>query len=102
MPKYGAKIQVALFVIPTLAGLWGALALDLYGPFGLMIFTFGALGFGFILGAKIGLAERTGECISWGTAGMNSREKVFYFLGYGMIAFYLGFSLYLSLLPSAA
>lgn len=97
--KHEAKYQLAPFLGPVVLGLWAGIFLPVFGPFGLMVISFAAIGFGFLLYAKLSEKKRTKKLISWGSGAMIFREKTSYFIGCLMSFSCFVLSVYLSLYP---
>lgn len=97
--KHEAKYQLAVFIGPGLLALWGGFFLPHFGTLGAIAVSIAAIGFGFILKAKLSEKRRTQKLLGWGSSEMTTKEKASYFVGYALILFYFVLSIYLSLNP---
>lgn len=94
-----AKYQLVFFIGPAILGAWAGLWLPIFGLFGLLAVSIAAIGFGFLLSAKLSEKKRTKTLVSWGSKGMNFKEKTSYFIGFIMILSYFVLSIILALHP---
>lgn len=85
MNQKASLIQTLIFLIPAIFGVWMALLLPRFGPFGFVVLTAVLLGFAFIVYAKVSEKKRSNKVIQWGFRGMTLKERILYFLGYALV-----------------